>query len=237
MTALRKLGLVGGTGPESTLIYYRRIIEGVQKATRPDLLAPLSIESLSAFEVFRFAGAEDWDGLTDYLLSAVINLERAGAEVASLTANTPHVVFDRLAERSPLPLVSSVESTRREIRARGASNVILLGTEFTMVGDFLSGPLREDGIAVAVPNADEIAYIQDKIASELEFGVVKDSTREGFARIINRLAADDGGELVLLGCTELPLLLDDDTSPVPTLDTMDPHIDDLVRVALGEKLG
>lgn len=237
MSELKKLGLIGGTGPESTLIYYRRIIEGVSAATRPDLLAPLAIDSLSAFEVFRYAGAEDWDGLTEYLLSAVINLERAGAEVASLTANTPHVVFDRLAEKSQLPLVSSIESTRREIRSRGASNVILLGTEFTMVGDFLSGPLRADGINVAVPNAEEIAYIQDKIASELEFGVVKDETREEFAKIINRLAADDGGELVLLGCTELPLLLNDETSPVPTLDTMDPHIDDLVRVSLGQELG
>lgn len=235
MPALRKLGLIGGTGPESTLIYYRRIIEGVAAATRPDLFAPLSIESLSAFEVFRFAGAEDWDGLTEYLLSAVINLERAGAEVASLTANTPHVVFDRLVEKSPLPLVSSIESTRREIRARGASSVILLGTEFTMVGDFLSGPLRADGIDVAVPNAEEIAYIQDKIATEIEFGVVRDETRDGFAKIINRLAADDGGELVLLACTELPLLLNDETSPVPTLDTMDPHIDDLVRVVLGDE--
>ena len=118
-----------------------------------------------------------------------------------------------------------------------AELVILLGTEFTMVGDFLSGPLRADGISVAVPNAEEIAYIQDKIATELEFGVVRDDTREGFCDIIRRLAADDGGELVILGCTELPLLLDDSTSPVPTLDTMDPHIDDLVRVALGEELG
>lgn len=236
MSSLKKLGLIGGTGPESTLVYYRRIIEGVQAATRPDLLAPMTIESLSAFDVFEFAGREDWDGLADYLLSGVKRLEAAGAEVASLTANTPHVVFDRLAEKSPLPLVSSVESTRREIRARGASSVVLLGTEFTMVGDFLSGPLRADGINVAVPNADEIAYIQDKIASELEFGVVRDDTREGFCDIIRRLAADDGGELVILGCTELPLLLDDSTSPVPTLDTMDPHIEDLVRVALGEKL-
>jgi len=209
----------------------------VQNAPRRDLLAPLSIESLSAFEVFRFAGAEDWDGLTEYLLSAVINLERAGAEIASLTANTPHVVLDPLAERSPLPLVSSIESTRRAIRARGVDSVILLGTEFTMVGDFLAGPLREDGISVAVPSAKEIAYIQDKIAGELQFGVVEEFTRAGLLRIIERLAAEHDAGLVILGCTELPLLLSDSTSPVPTLDTMDPHIEDLVRVAIGEELG
>ena len=90
MSSLKKLGLIGGTGPESTLVYYRRIIEGVQAATRPDLLAPMTIESLSAFDVFEFAGREDWDGLADYLLSGVKRLEAAGAEVASLTANTPN---------------------------------------------------------------------------------------------------------------------------------------------------
>lgn len=230
---MKKLGLIGGTGPESTVIYYKRIIEGVQAATGPDNLAPLNIESLSAFDVFKYAGQRDWDGLTEYLLAGIKNLQAAGAEVASLTANTPHVVFDRLEAASPLPLISSITSTRREIRARGVHNVVLLGTEFTMREDFLSGPLREDGLNVILPNDSEITYIQDKIASELELGIVKDDTRQGFVDIIARLVAEEGAELVILGCTELPLLLDDSTSPIPTLDTMDPHVEDLVQVVLG----
>ncbi len=229
---MRKLGLIGGTGPESTLIYYRRLTESIQREAGETAIPPMTIENRSAFEVFDYCGSGDMDGLTDYLLEGLNSLAAAGAEFAALTANTAHIVFDRLEKSSPLPLLSSITSTRRAVKDAGVRSVALLGTEFTMVNDFLAAPLREDGVHVAVPDGEEITYIQEKIASELEHGVVKDETRDGFLRIIDRLIADDQVELVILACTELPLLFGDDTLPVPALDTIEPHVADLTAAIL-----
>lgn len=229
---MKKLGLIGGTGPESTLIYYRRLHESVQQAAGATVIPPMTIENLSAFQVFEYLAEGGVDKLHDYLLEGITNLAAAGAELAALSANTTHIVIDQLRETSPLPLISSIDSTRRAVAEAGVRSVVLLGTEFTMVNDFLAGPLREDGVHVAVPDADEVAYIQDKIATELELGIVRDETRDGFLGIINRLIVDDGAELIILACTELPLLFPPGTLPVPALDTIDPHVEDLTRAIL-----
>lgn len=229
---MKKLGLIGGTGPESTLIYYRCLHQSVQQAAGETVIPPMTIENLSAFTVFEHLEHGGVDKLHDYLLEGIHNLAAAGADFAALSANTTHIVIDRLRETSPLPLLSSIDSTRRAVADAGVQSVALLGTEFTMVNDFLAGPLREDGMHVAVPDAEEIAYIQEKIATELELGIVREETREGFLGIINRLIVDDGVELIILACTELPLLFPDGTLPVPGLDTIDPHIEDLTRAIL-----
>ncbi|QGU03435.1 aspartate/glutamate racemase family protein [Corynebacterium comes] len=229
---MKKLGLIGGTGPESTLIYYRRLHESVQKAAGETVIPPMTIENLSAFRVFEYLEQGDVEKLHDYLLAGINSLAAAGAEFAALSANTTHIVFDRLRESSPLPLISSIDSTRRAVAESGARSVALLGTRFTMVNDFLAGPLRQDGVHVAIPDDEEIAYIQEKIATELELGAVKAETRAGFLRIIDRLIADDAVELVILACTELPILFPPGTLPVPGLDTIDPHVEDLTREIL-----
>lgn len=233
-TGLRKLGLIGGTGPESTVIYYQRLIAAIQERAGEQSVAPMIIENLSAFEVFRFLGADDEQGLLDYLLDGVLNLQAGGAEVAALTANTPHIVFDRLSKLSPLPLISSVESTVRSVTAGGFASVALLGTEFTMVNDFLSRPLVDAGVHVAVPAAEEMDVIQSHIAEELEHGVVTEEARRAFGEIVRRLVTEEGVELVILGCTELPLLFDTMEIGVPTLNTIDPHVADLVDAVTGQ---
>ena len=229
---MKKLGLVGGTGPESTVLYYKAVIDGVQRSEGAKTLPEVTIESLSVFEVLGYCSRGNLDGLAAYLTAAVGNLAAAGAEVASLTALTPHIVFDRLRDVSPIPLVSAVEATRDAAVADGASTLALLGTEPTMTEDFFSGPLREAGLQVLVPNADEIAWIQDKIVTELEYGVVNDQTRDGLVRIVQRLA-DAGAQRVILGCTELPLILDDAVSPIPCLDPVPIHTRALVAAITG----
>lgn len=231
---MKKLGLIGGTGPESTLVYYRRLTESVQQAAGETTIPPMTIENLSAFTVFDYCGRGDLDGLTDYLAAGVENLAAAGAEFVALTANTTHIVADRLAERSPIPLLSSIDSTRRAVAEAKVGSVALLGTEFTMSNDFLSAPLRDDGVHVAVPGSGEIPWIQDRIATELEHGVVTEDTRDGFLRIVDRLIADEGVELVILACTELPLLFNDGSLPLPALDTIDPHVADLTAAILAD---
>ncbi len=231
---MKKLGMIGGTGPESTIAYYRAVITGVQEARGAQSLPPLSIESLSVFEVLEFCSRQDYDGLTEYLTAAVDHLVAGGAEVATLTALTPHIVFDRLQQASSIPLISAIDATRDAALQRGIACVALLGTEPTMTQDFFARPLREAGLKVVIPAPDEIGYIQDKIVHELEHGIATEATLDGFTRIIRRLRDEEGAQQVILGCTELPLLLNDENSPLPCLDPVTVHTRALINAITGE---
>ena len=229
---MKKLGLVGGMGPESTIPYYHDIVYGVQERMGTDDFPNLTIESVNVFEVLRLCGERKYDELTAYLLGAVRSLARSGADFAALSANTPHIVFDRLQEASPIPLVSIVESACREAEKRNLKKVGLLGTIFTMTEEFFRRPFSQRNIQIIVPSDGEMEYVNQKISSELEHGVVKKETLEAFQGIISRMRAEEAIEAVVLGCTELPLLLNNEVSPVPYLDTMKIHIQDLIREIL-----
>ena len=231
--SMKKLGLVGGMGPESTIPYYRDIMYGVQKKLGRNCFPNLTVESVDVFEVLRLCGEQKYDELVDYLMIAIDNLIRSGADFVALSANTPHVVFDRLQEQSAVPLVSIVEATREEALRQNKHKLGLLGTVFTMTGDFFKAPFEEKGIEIVTPWAEEMEYINHKISSELELGIVKEETLKGCQNIIERMKTDNGIEAIVLGCTELPLLLNDMLSPVPCLDTMRIHIDTLVERIVG----
>ena len=226
---MRKLGLVGGMGPESTVPYYKGIVYGVQQRLGRDCFPPLTIESIDVFEMLGLCAAQKYDELTDYLLRALDHLAACGCDFAALSANTPHVVFDELSRRASLPLLSIVDAARDCAVRRGVRALGLLGTRFTMEGSFFREPFERAGIRVAVPDAAEREWIQARIEGELERGVVREDTREGFVRIIRRMQAERGIEAVALGCTELPMLLSDEVSPVPCLDTLRIHVDALVE--------
>lgn len=232
---MKKLGLVGGMGPESTLPYYSGIVYGVQKKLGRNEFPPLTIESVDVFRVLGLCEAQRYDELLQYLLAAVQNLAAAGAQFAALSANTPHIVFDELQRRSPLPLVSIVQAACDEAKRRGFTKLGLLGTAFTMGGTFFTAPFTNSGITVVTPTAEEKQYIGCKIATELELGVAKPETRQQFLTIIGRMQRQQGIEAVVLGCTELPLLFQGVSLPVACLDTMQIHIDSLVRYILEEK--
>ena len=226
---MKKLGLVGGMGPESTVPYYRGIIYGVRERMGSNVLPFLSLESVDVFHIQRFCNEGRYDELTGYLLAAVRNLAAAGAEFAALSANTPHIVFDQLKQQTPIPLVSIIEAACEEAERRGLSRLGLMGTIFTMKGSFFKKPFEEKGIQVISPREEEMAYINEKIYTELEFADVREGTREGLVRIIRRMVEEDGIQAIILGCTELPLALDDRISPVPCLDTMKIHVQALVE--------
>lgn len=233
---MKKLGLVGGTGPESTVMYYRGLISGVGKIAGSERLPKLTIDSLSPFEVFEYCASGRLDELTEYLLRAVNNLAASGAEFAALTAATTHIVFDELVARSPIPLVSMVDETVREAQSRGLTTIGLLGTKFTMTNDFFRRPFEAAGIKVVIPTEADITVIQDKIANELEHGIVTDATGQLFINIIEQLIEDEQIEQVVLGCTELPLILNDAVSPVPCIDPVPIHIDALVQLITANKI-
>lgn len=225
---MKKLGLVGGMGPQSTVPYYMGIVYGVQERTSDDFFPPLTIESVNVFEVLRLIGEGRMDDVTAYLLAAIESLHRAGADFAALTANTAHIVYDRLTQMSPIPLVSIIEATRDHALAQGLRRIALLGTCFTMQRDFYKKPFIESGIDIIIPGEKERRYIDRTITSELEYGIIKTATLDEYRRILNRLCSEEGIEAAILGCTELPLLLNNDNSPVPVLDTVKIHTDALV---------
>lgn len=229
---MKKLGLVGGMGPESTIPYYHDIVYGVQKKLGRRENPCLTVESVDVFRILGLCGEEKYDELTEYLMKAIRNLAAAGADFAALSANTPHIVFDRLQEQSPLPLLSIVEAACREAEHRGLTKLGLLGTVFTMKQDFFKKPFREKSIEIITPSEPEMEIVNEKIAAELELGIVKEETLAYFQKLITDMKQEHDIQAVVLGCTELPLLLNDKVSPVPCLDTMQIHIDAIVKEIL-----
>lgn len=229
---MKKLGLVGGMGPESTIPYYHDIVFGVQDKVGKNFFPDLTIESINMFDVLSLCGEQKYDELTDYLMNAINNLVNSGADFVALSANTPHIVFDRLQEKSTVPLVSIIEATRNEAVRLNKRKLGLLGTIFTMTGDFFKLPFYNSDIEIVVPTKDEMDFVNNKISSELELGIVKEDTLRSFQKIIERMKKENGIEAIILGCTELPLLLNDEISPVPCLDTMKIHIEALINMII-----
>lgn len=230
---MRKLGIVGGMGPESTVDYYLRICQGVRERVGCNFFPNFTVESKSCFDVLELTEAGDFDGLADYLSDAIDVLVCAGCEVAAIGCNTGHVVFDQVAARSPIPLVSIVEATRDAALAQGFKRPLLLGTKVTVEGDFFRKPLIASGMAVVRPPADERAWLYHTIFDELEFGIVTDESVARFGRLVAE-GAEHGADCVILGCTELPMLASRLELPIPALDTLEIHIDALVDAILAE---
>ena len=221
-------GLVGGLGPESTIDYYRRILETWE---REDPLSSPSIviDSLDVRRALRLVEI-DRPALVEYLLTSLRRLAGAGADFAAMTANTPHIVFDELASRSLIPLVSIVETCAREAQRRGLTRLALLGTRFTMEGPFYPEVCARHGIAVVTPRDEDRAWIHERYIGQLLKGDFRDETRRAFTSLVGRLRDADGIDGIILGGTELPLLLPAPIiADVPALDTTALHVAAIVE--------
>jgi aspartate racemase len=169
----------------------------------------------------------------EYLIDEMQRLARAGADFGLLAANTPHVVFDELRRQSPLPLLSIVEATYEAAKDLGLKKLGLFGTRFTMQGRFYPEAFSREGIQLVVPVEDEQDYIHDKYMNELIKGIILPETRERLFTIVDRMRERDGIEGLILGGTELPLILRDDMSRgIPFLDTTQIHVKAIVAQLL-----
>jgi aspartate racemase len=222
------VGIVGGLGPESTIDYYRRILESwerIDSSTAPSIV----IDSLDVRRALHLVGT-DRAALTEYLLSSLRRLSGAGADFAAMTANTPHIVFDELAARSPVPLVSIVEVCAEEARRRGLGRMALLGTRFTMEAPFYPAVCARHGVVVLTPNEADRAWIHERYVGELLKGDFRDETRAQLISLVGRLRDEEHIDGVILGGTELPLLLSPPViAGVPALDTTALHVTAIVR--------
>ena len=222
------LGIVGGLGPESTIDYYRRILEE-WKRHDPSSSPSIIIDSLDVTRGLHLV-EHDRPALIEYLSASINRLAAAGADFAAMAANTPHVVFDDLVARSPIPLLSIVEACAEEARRRDLRRLGLLGTRFTMEGSFYPEVFARRGIAIVAPTAEERVWIHDRYVGQLLKGEFRDETRDGVKSVIRRLREEENIDGVILGGTELTLLL---SAPVvediPALDTTALHVDAIVK--------
>lgn len=229
---MKKLGLIGGTGPESTLVYYKEINRQIHMKTGGTAFPEISIESVNLYKALQYVADEKYEELSNYLSDAINNLVNGGAELIALTAGTMHVVYDEIKDKVHVPLIGIPDAVSEAAALHKYNKVGLLGTIFTMQNDFFKKPFTEKGIDVVTPSNEEMILINERISKELEYGIIKDSTREELVNIIMKMKDEQAIEAVILGCTELPLILNSDNCPVDCLDIMDIHIGRLVRLVM-----
>ena len=228
------VGLVGGLGPESTIDYYRRILDGWAKHD-PTSSPAIVIDSLDSTLALRLAG-QDRAAFADYLLGSIRRLTGAGVDFVAMTANTPHMLFDELAAASSVPLLSIVEVCAAEAKRRGLRRLLLLGTRFTMEAEFYPTVFARHDIDVVAPDEAERTWVHAWYVDELLRGDFRDETRDQFVALITRLRDRDHVDGIILGGTELPLLL---RAPViadlPVLDTTELHVAAIVNRLLDRR--
>jgi aspartate racemase len=225
---MKTIGIIGGIGPESTVDYYKRIIEAFR--IEGSLAAPeIIIYSIDLQEALELVSGEQWERLVYLLVQKIKALQRAGADVAVISANTAHIVFDQVQAKSPIPLLSIVTATCEYAGRLALKRVGLLGTKFTMQSNFFASPFAASGISVVVPSAEDQEYIHDKLMTEIELGVFTAETRAGLLAVVERMIASDRIDGVILGCTELPLILEKDEFGIPFLNTTAIHVERIVE--------
>jgi aspartate racemase len=225
---MKTVGIVGGLGPESTIEYYRRILDAWERED-PSTAPSIVIDSLDVRLALRLVDS-DRSALTEYLLASLRRLAGAGVDFAAMTANTPHIVFDELAARSPVPLLSIVEVCAQEAQRRSLGRLALLGTRFTMEAAFYPLVCARYGIAVVMPHEADRAWIHERYVGQLLRGEFRDDTRREFTSLVSRLQDEEGIDGIILGGTELPLLLSSALiADVPALDTTALHVAAIVK--------
>ena len=230
---MKTVGIIGGIGPESTIDYYRSLIARYRQL-RPDGSSPaVLINSLDVTKLLDFMEVNRLNAVAEYLLDGLQKLARAGCNFGIIAANTPHIVFDELQRRSPIPLISIVEAACAEAKKRGISKAGLLGTRFTMQAQFYPDVFSREGIALVTPQEDEQTYIHEKYLGELLKDLFLPETREKLLEIIRRMKEQRQIQAVILGGTELPLILQEEqVCGIPLLDTTQVHVQAIVAQLL-----
>ena len=231
---MKTIGLIGGMSWESTLEYYRIINEAVKEKLGGFHSAEMVLYSVDFAEVEAFQHRGEWDRAAVLLTEAARRVEAAGADFALLATNTMHRVFDEIRKGIRIPLLHIADVTGREIQARGLKRIGLLGTRFTMEQEFYKGKLARDfGIDVLIPDEAERRAIHGILYDELCLGAVKDASREVFRKIIGGLESR-GAQGIVLGCTEIPLIVKQKDYALPLFDTTDLHARAAVDLALSK---
>jgi len=230
---MKTVGIIGGIAPESTIQYYRLIVAGYREHKRDGNYPSILINSINMKQMLDLIGAKRLPEAVQYLKGEIDRLARAGADFGVLASNTPHLVFDGLQAVSPIPLISIVEATCQRASELGLKRVGLFGTRFTMQGGFYDREFEKRGMSIALPADDDQEYIHEKYMTELVNGVILEETKALLLRIVNRLKREQKIQGLVLGGTELPLILKDGDDPeIPFLDTTSIHVQSIIEQLL-----
>jgi aspartate racemase len=230
---MKVLGVIGGLGPESTIDYYGKIIALYRQCARDGSYPQFIINSINLKKGLDFIDANNLAGMADYLVDEIVKLARAGATFGLISANTPHIVFDEVASRSSIPLISIVEATCAAAKVRRLKRLALFGTRYTMQGTFYPKVFSREGIGLLVPDLGDQTYIHDKYLNELVPGRFLQETRAGLLAIVDRMKEKSDIDGVILAGTELPLILrDSEHNGTPVLDTTEIHCEAAVTEML-----
>jgi len=229
---MKTIGLIGGMSWESTTEYYRIINEAIKEKLGGLHSAKIVLYSADMEEIALLQHEEKWDKLTDLMIDAAKRVERSGSDLLLICTNTMHKMAEQVARSIAIPLLHIADATAERIISLNLKRVALLGTRFTMEQDFYKGRLRDRyNLKVIIPNEADRQEIHSIIYQELCAGEIKSSSEEQLKAIIERLVSN-GAQGIILGCTELPLLIKQDDSPVPVLDTTRIHAEAAVEYAL-----
>lgn len=230
---MKTIGVLGGMSWESSLEWYRLANERVAARLGGYHSARILLDSLDFAEIEALQAQDDWDSAGTLLADRARALESAGADILVLATNTMHLVADRITDAVGIPFLHIADAAGDAVSGAGLTTVGLLGTAFTMEKPFYAERLAAHGIRTIVPDADDRRTVHTVIYDELVHGVVRDESRQAYVDVVDRLIAR-GAEGVVLGCTEIELLLSDDDVPVPVFPTTSLHVDAAIAAALAE---
>ena len=230
---MKTLGMIGGIAPGSTIEYYRLIVARYRELRQDGSYPPIILNSIDLQKMLGFVERGELAGLVGYLGCELQRLASAGADFGLLASNTPHIVFDELQRESPIPLISIVQTACDAAKALGLKKAGLFGTRFTMQGSFYPDVFLRVGLRLSAPSLAEQDYIHDKYMSELVRGIFLPETRERLLKMADAMVEREGIEAVILGGTELPLLLQaSEHCGIPLLDTTKIHVERAVAEML-----
>lgn len=226
----KKIGILGGLTPESTVTYYMHIVHRYHEL-HGDHGYPETIIYGASFQQFEdWMNEEDWDSIEKELLKGLKALKRAGADFAVIATNTMHILFDELQKQIDMPLISIVDATAEAIKDEGFNKVGLIGTQFSMTKPFYREGLKKHGIDVVIPSKNDRDYIVKVIFEELSIGKLIEESRQGYLEIIDKLVTE-GAEGIVLGCTEIPLLIRQEDTEIKVFDTATVHAEKALQYA------
>ncbi len=231
---MKTIGLIGGMSWESTAIYYELINKQVKKLLGGFHSAKCILTSVDFAEIEYLQHKDDWDGLNQLMVNAAKQLENAGADLFILCTNTMHLCSDEMTKNTSVPFLHIAKATGEAINKKGMNKVALLGTKFTMEKDFYKNSLKEYGIEVIIPNKVDRDIVHQIIYKELVLGTVRDTSKKELIRIIKTLELD-GAKGIILGCTELPMLIQQKDVNISVFDTTKIHAESAVKLALQNK--
>ncbi len=230
---MKTLGIIGGIGPESTILYYRLVIKKFKEICTTGGNPHIIINSIDNTRLLAYSRNKQYDELTEYLVKEIDKLKQAGVDFAIVAANTPHIVFDKLILRVALPLLSIVEETCKVINAANLTTIGLFGTKYTMEESFYKEAAKKYGIEIIVPGSFQQEYIHDRYINELIPGIINQETKDRLIEIALDLRNKNNITGLILGGTELSLILQQGDFPdLIVFDTTVIHADSAVKYML-----